>query len=243
MTFWRRFATAMIIRADIVQSLNRACRIGGAVKLAQPPALLQPFASIALGGALESPAMGLLIDCYNLLHAEKPPALAGLEAAGLCRRLARSPWAGERIVVVCDGRAHPLGLTESPTGAVELRYSGPHRTADEVIVELIEAETAPRRLTVVSSDRAIQKAGRRRRAQVLSSEEFLHELARPTDRCPPRGAEKPDPNEMPAAEVDRWLVRFGYEPAHPPAPEKQEEADRASQVEPEEDPDVPWPPF
>ena len=185
--------------------------------------------------------MPLLIDCYNLLHAEKPPALAGLDTAGLCRLLGRSRWAGQRIVVVCDGRPAPLGLVESPTPAVELVYSGPHRSADAVLIELIERDTGPRRLTLASSDRAIQKAARRRRARVLTSEGFLHELAtqlRGNPLPPANGLDKPDPGRMPPGEVKAWLKHFGYETDTPPA----ERAPEASDFEPERDPDVPWPP-
>jgi predicted RNA-binding protein with PIN domain len=183
--------------------------------------------------------MPLLIDCYNVLHAEKPPRLAGLTTAWLCRALARSRWAGQPILVVCDGQASPLELVESPVAAVELTYSGPERTADQVIIQQIERDTGPKRLLVVSSDHEILKAARRRRAKTLTSEQFLHELARQLNQPghSPREPDKPDPSDMPQAEIDAWLQQFGYEPSQKPAPPPQ-----PRDLSPETDPDVPWPP-
>lgn len=178
--------------------------------------------------------MPLLIDCYNLLHAEKPPALAGLDVAGLCRALGHTRWVREPITVVCDGQPSPLNQVESPVASVTVSYSGGHRTADQLIIHTVDHDSAPRRLTVVSSDRAIQKAARRRRARVMSSETFLHHLAQHLARRePPPGAEKPSPEDMPAGEVDRWLERFGYDMGR----------ERAEPADPEADPDVPWPPW
>src|SRR5687768_8879589 len=105
-----------------------------------------------------------------------PPGLAGLDEAGLCRALARSAWASGRIMVVCDGAPKPHAR-DSPEPGVELLYAGRGVSADDRIEALIEADTAPRRLTVVSSDRAIQKAARRRRATAMGSNELIHVLA------------------------------------------------------------------
>jgi len=183
--------------------------------------------------------MPLLVDCYNVLHAEKPPRLAGLTTAWLCRALARSRWAGEPMVVVCDGRASPLELTASPVAAVELVYSGADRTADRVIMDHIAGDTAPRRLMVVSSDHEIQQAARRRRARYLTSESFLHTLAKHLNEPASTGREpgKPDPGDLSRAEIDAWLQHFGYQTSEPPAPPPQ-----PSDLRPEDDPETPWPP-
>ncbi|MEX0643360.1 MAG: NYN domain-containing protein, partial [Pirellulales bacterium] len=175
-----------------------------------------------LGGNLEphptpypcapSTAMPLLIDGYNVLHATMPPALAGLDEAGLCRALARTPWQAEPIVVVCDGRPGPLGVVESPVSEVELVYSGPTRTADDVIIERIDADSAPRRLIVVSTDHAIRKAARRRRAISWTSDQFIHRLvaAMHNDFAPPNEG-KPDIDTLPPQQVRDWLDAFGVE--------------------------------
>ena len=160
--------------------------------------------------------MPLLIDCYNLLHAPMPPSLAGLEEDGLCRRLAVSLWAGGGISVVCDGVVKPGTPAFSPVPQVQLIYSGPGRSADDVIIEMIDADSSPRRLYVVSDDREIQKAARRRRCQVLSTGSFIRTLAasRPpsgTASAAGRSRAALSPNQ-----VDAWLQQFGIDPAAAP---------------------------
>ncbi|MFA9476932.1 NYN domain-containing protein [Phycisphaerales bacterium AB-hyl4] len=155
----------------------------------------------------------LLIDAYNVLHTTMPPALAGLDAAGLCLALARTPWREQSIKVVCDGQPGPLGLLDSPTDAVELLYSGVNRTADAVIIDHVNHHTAPRRLTVVSSDHEIRKAARRRRATTWTSEQFIHQLveALRQGNHPTVGPEKPT-GTLDDAQTRNWLKAFGYKP-------------------------------
>ncbi len=156
--------------------------------------------------------MPLLIDCYNVLHTTMPPRLAGLDEAGLCRALSRSVFANQNATVVCDGRVKPHGLDQSPVDGVDLVYSGPRRSADDVIVEMIGTNTAPRRLIVVSNDRQIRKAARRRRAQVLSCERFIGALATPADGGAPVGQSSAKPGDtLGPDEVDGWLEAFGLE--------------------------------
>lgn len=150
--------------------------------------------------------MGLVIDGYNLLHAPMPPSLAGLEEDRLCRLLARGPWRG-RVVVVCDGQPKPFAPA-SPVPEVELLYSG-GRSADEVIEELIARDTAPRRLTVVSTDRQVQKAAKRRRCAAMTSEQFVTILTRLAATATPARPDRPVIDKLPRDEVQRWLDEFG----------------------------------
>ena len=155
--------------------------------------------------------MPLLVDCYNVLFAPMPTSLAGLDEAGRCRALARSAWRGQHAVVVCDGVVKPHSPEESPVDGVELRYSGRGRSADDVIVELIDADSAPRRLTVVSSDRQVQKAARRRRCKVVSSEDFIRVLATQSSIVDP--SDKGDlSRSLSEEETNQWLEQFGIDP-------------------------------
>ncbi len=165
--------------------------------------------------------MPLLVDGYNVLHTTMPPSLAGLDEAELCLALGRSPWAGDGITVVFDGRVKPHGPALSPADGVELIYSGPKRSADEVIIDAINASSAPRRLVVASSDREIQKAAKRRRAKTLSSGKLISLLvntrtARPGDAK--RGGTGGASGGAIAGpmlgeeEVEQWLKQFGIDP-------------------------------
>ncbi|MEM0914545.1 MAG: NYN domain-containing protein [Planctomycetota bacterium] len=153
----------------------------------------------------------LLIDAYNVLHTTMPTVLAGLDEAGLCVALKRSAYRLHRAVVVCDGRVKPLGPSESPVDGVELVYSGSVKSADDVIIERIEASHTPRRLIVVSTDRQIRAAARKRRCQSTTSDAFIARLAETLDRrpAPPRDA-KPQ-GRLSDDQVHRWLRHFGIE--------------------------------
>lgn len=175
--------------------------------------------------------MPLLIDCYNVLHAEKPSALAGLSEASLCALLARSRWAAGGVTVVCDGspKPHSLKPGDPALGAVELIFSGADRSADDVIIALIDSDSAPRRLTVVSSDRAVRRAARRRKARDWTSEGFLNRLAT-SGRTGGGGSpapSKPGGTAMGDDQVERWLDWFGIDPADspdsPPRPRKRDD--------------------
>ena len=162
--------------------------------------------------------MALLIDCYNVLHAALPPMLAGMDEAGLCVRLGRTPWAGSGVTVVADGRPKPGRPTVSPVGGVTLTFSALERrggSADDVIIRRVRAASAPRRLTVVSSDRMIREAARRRRAASWSSEEFINRLCRhlssPGGGATDPAVDRPYVEGMPPELVERWVRWMGAE--------------------------------
>lgn len=161
----------------------------------------------------------LIIDAYNLLHAPMPVALAGLDEARLCHLLgsrSQSPRQSDRVVIVCDGRPKPLGLTKSPVESVELRYSGPNRSADDVIIEMIDSSTAPRSLIIVSSDRQIRRAARRRRATSLTAQQFIGRLAASLSsrhlKERAAGKKKADVGPLTSDEVRNWLNTFAIDP-------------------------------
>jgi predicted RNA-binding protein with PIN domain len=170
--------------------------------------------------------MALIVDAYNVLHCSHvlPERYALVSARGLCWMLDRSAYRG-RIAVVCDGAPKPTENTELDIGRVELIYSGPNTDADTVIERLIEADTGPRDLLVVSNDHRIQRAARRRRAHVLGSEQFLRRLGRTMQRLDrtdtPPGPEKP----AGTADPEAWMRLFGFHDGNDPAPPAEAELD------------------
>lgn len=119
--------------------------------------------------------MAVLIDGNNLLFAaydadpDRPP---GRER--LCALLGQwSRRCGERVAVVFDGTAPASEFAEQlRKGGVETDFSGAGVKADAVIIARIAADSAPRRLLVVSTDREIARAARRRRAMPMRSDDF-----------------------------------------------------------------------
>jgi hypothetical protein len=148
-----------------------------------------------------------LIDGNNVLFALKK---AGTEAnrIGLCRHLGELARAGEKVTVVFDGPPPqgPLAREVDEPGVTIYFSSG--RTADEVIAELILADTAPRRLTVVSTDHEIRRNAHKRRCPTLDSEAFAEILlSPPATRRPGEPAEKRQ-GLLSEEETEAWLKEF-----------------------------------
>ncbi|MBI1337842.1 MAG: hypothetical protein GC164_12900 [Phycisphaera sp.] len=150
----------------------------------------------------------LLIDTYNLLHHTMPPSLAGLDENRLCQLLARSRFTQDRILLVCDGQPKPHALV-SPVETVEILYAGPGRSADDLIIQLADQHTAPRKVTVVTSDREIHKAVRRRRCHVVPCDRFIHYLTELAGLPPPGGRETHA--TLTERDTDAWLKAFGVD--------------------------------
>lgn len=159
--------------------------------------------------------MDLLIDTYNLLHAPMPVELAGLNEERLCHLLAVGPW--RKPVLVCDGKPKPGLPTRSPVPGVRIVFSGVGKTADDWIIEAVATSHSPKQMTIVTNDRQIQKHVRRRRARVLTCEQFIRQLetlaasqlGHSDKALPPSQAQKPDSVGLSEQEVERWLKRFG----------------------------------
>ncbi len=154
--------------------------------------------------------MPLLIDGNNLLHALLK---RGVEVGrgGLVTMLAKLASPKQHIRVVFDGPEPDEGARlqmQLPYLAAE--FSG-RQKADAIIVRRIAEESAPRRLTVVSTDHEIRQAARRRDCPTLASEEFApHVLHAP----PPGGdlAEPPEKTQGTSGEqTQQWLREFGLD--------------------------------
>jgi len=160
--------------------------------------------------------MPVVIDGYNLLHAAR--GVEGCSQLGrrqLCEMVASwSQRVGEPVLLVFDGVAPSDALAgQLHAEGVDVLYSGAGRSADEVIGEQIRASSSPRRLIVVSTDRAIRQAARRRRCRHATSAEFLELMVRVLSRPPRVPSEPPEKRKgTPPDEVDDWLRRFGFDP-------------------------------
>ncbi len=156
--------------------------------------------------------MPFLIDANNLMHALADVGYA-VERAGLCDLLTAALGDGDRVEVVFDGPEQtPEHTAHMVSMGVRVHY-GPGGTADDVIEDLIATDTAPRRLTVVSTDRRIRAAARRRRCKSRTSEEFSRFLRNRLQTPPPTGPAEPiekrkglDPHQ-----THRWLREFGVD--------------------------------
>jgi predicted RNA-binding protein with PIN domain len=158
--------------------------------------------------------MPYLIDGNNLMHAAAERGLPA-DRLGLCEVLAELLLrAGERVAVIFDGPEPSASEARAidRTG-IEVAYSG-HKAADRLILAAIGADTAPRRLTVVSTDREIRSAARKRRCRCVTSEDFAVELRRSRNGDPPSDkSSEPDEKRQGLSEEQtrKWLEEFGFD--------------------------------
>ncbi len=164
--------------------------------------------------------MPLLIDGYNLLSAVGilgrgvgPGSLQRARLA-LLNFLAESLEPSEipRTTVVFDAADPPPGLPRSVSHrGLTVRFASQYEDADALIEELIRADSAPRRLTVVSSDHRLQRAARRRKAKFIDSDAWYARIVRQRRERRESTPETPAKPPVPLLEedVDYWIRQFG----------------------------------
>lgn len=127
----------------------------------------------------------LIIDGYNLMHeaglarATYGPGDLGRQRLELLVRLGKRLTADEqrRCTVVFDAVEAPSQTSRRfKHNDMIVVFAEPGHEADELIETLIAQHSAPRHLTVVSSDHRLQKAIQRRRGTAIDSDVFLQRL-------------------------------------------------------------------
>ncbi|MBX6311419.1 MAG: NYN domain-containing protein [Isosphaeraceae bacterium] len=167
--------------------------------------------------------MHLLIDGYNLMHARGllgrrfgPDGFRKVRHRFLNELAAAlGPIAAHQTTIVFDasqppehrpGQASHKGLT--------VVYAVGDESADDRIERLIAAHSAPKTLTVVSSDHRIRQAAARRHAITLTADAFLDLLeSRQRRKRSERtgGAKEQSRRESPSPqEAEEWLEVFGH---------------------------------
>jgi predicted RNA-binding protein with PIN domain len=159
-----------------------------------------------------------VIDGYNLLHAmgvlSGRVGPGGLEKARLrLLGLLVGTFAAQAsaVTVVFDAsRAPRKASAETTYRGLHVHFAlGAQEEADDVIERLLREASAPKSVHVVSDDRRVQQAARRRQATVLTCEEFLLwvERQRPQQRTNTETAEKQE--RLSPEEMQSWLAEFG----------------------------------
>ncbi len=136
--------------------------------------------------------MNILIDGYNLLcgagivaDAAGPYSLEKSRRA-LLHFLQRVLPPEERCetTVVFDAKNAPRNLPRFYVWqTIQIVFAESGQEADDVIAELIRQHNSPKQLTVVSSDHAVQRAARRRRATFVDSDEWFRDRVRQRQSC------------------------------------------------------------
>lgn len=162
-------------------------------------------------------AAAFLIDGYNLIHAMTtlgkrlgPGVLqkARLQLLGLLHHSFGEQ--ASNVTVVFDAAGATPGCTpEHDFHGLKIRFALKGRQADDVIEDLIQHAAAPKQLTVVSNDHRLQQAARRRKAKVMSCEEFFDWLGRLRRQQKPKTVDSEKKDSESPAETTRWLKEFG----------------------------------
>ncbi len=215
----------------------------------RPPAPLPPICKehVRAVPRRSPPRPTLIVDAYNALHVTGilPPEIAGPEPRDLARLVARSRYGGRLCWLVCDGAPpgsrQSGGMIRQPAPGVErveIVYAGPNRDADSLIERLIEQDSAPGKLLVVSSDRRILSAARKRRCAAMPSEAFLSHLAH-DHKHPRTNAVYPEfalDVPLDPVETKRWREKLGVQDLNVPAspdPLKKREPEKKNESAPE----------
>lgn len=167
--------------------------------------------------------MTLIIDGYNLLHASgvlgRGRGKGHLERArtALLNSLAQAIPSAEltKTTVVFDSKDPPWGAPKRINHeGIEVVFASHHDDADSYIEEMIIKNSAPRKLTVVSSDHRLHRAAKRRKATAVDSDRWFVDLqrARAARQENPGGDQviKPE-GPFTSGEVEYWLRQFGLE--------------------------------
>lgn len=158
--------------------------------------------------------MPVLIDGNNLLYAARDARVSGpLPGRSMLCGLV-GEWArrrGQRVHVVFDGPQPNRDLAKQIANpAIQVTYSGRH-SADAELINLLDEDSAARRLVVVSSDREIARAAGRHRARSMRSDEFWALLEHDLSRPPPRRTEPEEKRQgLSPGATDEWLREFGF---------------------------------
>jgi predicted RNA-binding protein with PIN domain len=152
-----------------------------------------------------------IIDGHNLLwfirSAEEAPSITD---AALCRILDRYfGLVGERAEIIFDGIGPPNKTEFDNIRNLEVTFSGRKSDCDTVIEQRILASTAPRRLTIVSSDRRLRDAAAARKATSVKSEDFWGDVEKQLAKQ--RKSKEPPGKRggLTESETELWLKAFG----------------------------------
>jgi len=158
--------------------------------------------------------MPIIIDGHNLLHAiyKVHEGSGSISDIQLCRIIGRYlKLTGETGEIIFDGTGPRDKSGFDNISNLEVSFAGQGRDADIIIEDKIKTSTAPRRLTIVSSDQRLRKAGRVRKTTVIKSEVFWNLVQKQLSRK--KAAREPAEKHLglTESETKQWLEFFGIE--------------------------------
>ena len=156
----------------------------------------------------------IIIDGNNLLHSivklsDEGESINDVQLCWIISRYLRA--IRKQGEIIFDG-AGPRDKSQFDNIAnLEVCFAGLGKDADTVIENKIKANTAPKRLSIVSSDRRLRDAARARRATAVKSEIFWNNLQKQLKRKKPVKEPEAKRVGLSESETKQWLEFFGIE--------------------------------
>ena len=154
-----------------------------------------------------------IIDGHNLLHTifKLEGDSGAISDVGLCRILGRYfTLTGEKGEMIFDGTGPPDKGGFDNISNLEVFFAGLRTDADTVIEDKIRANTAPKRLAVVSSDRRLRSAARKRKATSIKSDVFWNDVQKQLSKKRPAKEPTEKRQGLNEGETEKWLEFFGF---------------------------------
>ncbi len=158
--------------------------------------------------------MPIIIDGHNLLHTIRKTneELQSISDVQLCQVISRYlKLTGEKGEIIFDGTGPRDKSGFDNISNLEVLFAGRDSDTDTVIEDKIRASTAPKRLTIVSSDRRLRKAAQVRKATATKSETFWSDLEKQLSRKRPVKEPAEKRQGLSESETNQWLKFFGLE--------------------------------
>jgi len=157
--------------------------------------------------------MQIIIDGHNLLwaiqNAEENTSIIDIS---MCRILdvffGLTRQNGE---IVFDGAGPPNKTEFNNIKNLSVSFSGRSCDCDTVIEHKILDSTAPKLLTIVSSDRRLRDAASSRKATSIKSEDFWEEVKTRLNKRKPAKEPPGKRGGLTESETELWLKTFGLE--------------------------------
>jgi len=156
----------------------------------------------------------IIIDGHNLLHSIVPPThqaepVSDLQMCWIISRYLKA--IADRGEIIFDGTGPRDKSGFDNIANLEVFFAGLGTDADTVIEDKIKASSAPKRLSVVSSDRRLRDAARARKANPVKSEVFWDNLQKQLRRKKPIKEPEAKRSGLTESETEQWLEFFGIE--------------------------------
>jgi predicted RNA-binding protein with PIN domain len=157
----------------------------------------------------------IIIDGHNLLHSivklsDEAESINDVKLCWIISRYLRAIRKQGKIIF--DGTGPRDKSQFDNIANLEVLFAGLGSDADTIIENMIKANTAPKRLSIVSSDRRLREAARTRRATAVKSEVFWDNLQKQLKRKKPVKEPEAKRVGLSESETRQWLEFFGIEP-------------------------------